>query len=119
MWQKRTGNEKQNLMRRAYNTPFVVTEKTVTKDENGVEKEEWIPKYKLIGDVSKQHGREYEIARQISNRKTWIIITRYGPKINERMRIKLLDMTLDIENIDNIRLENHELEIRATEVVDE
>lgn len=117
MWPKRTSNERFNLQHRAYNTPIKIYHKTVERDDNGVEREVWTLRHKLMADVKQQHGREYEIARQISSKKTWIIVTRFGPEINETMQIDLFGKRLDIENIDNIRLENHELEIRATEIV--
>lgn len=116
MWPKRTSNERFNLQHRSYNTPIYVYQKNVTKDDKGLEHEEWQLKFKLFADVKQQHGRDYDIARQISNKKTWIIVTRYTPDIDESMEIVIGTKRYSIDNIDNIRLENFELEIRAIEI---
>lgn len=102
---------------RVYDTPIVVEEKKVKQDENGIQREAWMTKYKLLAAAKNQYGKEYEVARQRDNRKTIKFIVPYGPDINEEMRIRFQGKIYDIENIDNIGYKNAELEIRAIEKV--
>lgn len=109
---------KQQAMRqtnRVFDTPFIVEEKRVSQDENGIEREEWCFKYKLYADGRNLHGSEYELARQVSNRKTVKFIVKAGPTITEHMRIQFNCKIYDIDNIDNIGFKNEEIEIKAIE----
>ena len=45
---------------RVFDTPFEVQEKTVTQDENGIQKEQWTKKYKLFADGKNLYGKKYE-----------------------------------------------------------
>ena len=108
-------NKKQTLARtnRIYDSPFDLYKKTITTDKSGIQKEKWKKKYHLYGKISNLYGREYELARQIEDVKTIKITTRYGAKITEDMMIKYNNDCYDIENLDNIKYENQEIEIRA------
>lgn len=109
--------QEMNRINRAYNTPFTIQAKEVKQDEDGLESEEWVKKYKLFGFVKNLHGAEYELAKQVDNSKTIKIIIKYGPNINENMRIIFNKKVYDIDNIDNINYLNEELEIKAIERV--
>lgn len=102
---------------RVYDTPLVIEEKKVQQDKNGIQKESWVKKYKLLASSKNQYGKEYEIARQKNNRKTVKFIIPWGAEIDETMRIKFQNKIYDIENIDNIGYQNQEFEIRAVERV--
>lgn len=100
---------------RVFDVPFVVQEKTTQQDDNGIEREVWVQKYKLFADGGNLYGKEYMAAKQMDNDKTIKFIIKYGPQIDEKMRIVFNEKIFDIENIDNIRYKNELLEIRATE----
>lgn len=106
-----------NKTNRVYSAPFIIQEKKVIQDENGIEKEKWTNKYKLYGDIKNLHGSEYELAKQVNNSKTIKIIIQQGPQINEDMRVLFNNKTYDIDNIDNISYQDEELEIKAIERV--
>ena len=106
-----------NQVGRVFDTPIAVLEKEVKKDGNGVEREIWKEKYKLFACAKNLHGKEYELAKQINNRKTIKLIIKYGPKIDESMQIRFQGKFYDIDNIDNIGFQNEEIEIKAIERV--
>lgn len=113
----RTREQSLNQANRVYDTPIVVEEKRVQQDANGIQREAWAEKYKLLAAAKNQYGTEYEVARQRDNRKTAKFIVPYGPAIDETMRIRFQGKIYDIDNIDNISYKNAELEIRAIERV--
>lgn len=104
----------------AFRTPFFVEGKTVTQDENGIQREIWKTKGKFYGDIKNLYGQEYEIARQRTDKRVIKILTRYTKHICEDDRI-LLRLENDvpcyfrIELIDNINFRGDLIEIRATE----
>lgn len=104
-----------NQTNRVFDTPFFIQEKTVTQDKYGIEREEWRTVYKLFADGRNIYGQEYELARQRGNQKTVKFIIKYGPKIDETMRILFQNKVYDIDNVDNIGFKNEMLEIRAIE----
>lgn len=113
----KTREKSLNQTNRVYDTPITIEEKSVQQDANGIQRETWVQKYKLLAAAKNLYGREYEIARQRDNRKTIKFIVPYGSDINEEMRIRFQGKIYDIDNIDNIGYKNAEMEIRAIEKV--
>lgn len=100
---------------RVFDTPFEVQEKTVTQDENGIQKEQWTKKYKLFADGKNLYGKEYEIAKQTNEQKTVKFIIKAGVKLDTSMRIVFQKAVYDIDNVDNIGFKNELIEVKAIE----
>lgn len=103
-----------NDVNRVFDTPFIIQEKTVMQDENGIETETWKDKYKLFAAAKSLFGSEYELARQRTDKKTVKFIVRAGVHITGDMQIIFDGNAYDIENVDNIGFKNELLEIKAT-----
>lgn len=100
-----------------YDTPFEVQEKTVEMNKHHVETERWAKKYHLYGSIKFAFGKELQIARQEGHHKVATIKTRYGPNINEAMRIVMDGNVYNIENIENVEMKNEVLMIRVFQEV--
>lgn len=103
----------QRQVNRVFDVPFQVIKKSQSVDDDGIVRDEWVTEYSLWADGRRLYGSDYDRARQNLMHKQVKLITRYGPVINEQMRIVLDSEVYEIDNVDNVGFKNEEIEIRC------
>lgn len=80
------------------------------KDDEGIQRKEWIPFKNIWANRTNLHGREYFQAQQAQSKATVKFNTRYIPGIKNDMRIKHGEEVFNIVYQDNIKCLNREIE---------
>ena len=87
-----------------------------TVNERGFEEEAWEDYKTVWAAASNLHGREYFAAAAVHAENTVKFTIRYLPGLDTAMRVSFRGKIYDIKAIDNIKYQNHFLEIKAQEV---
>lgn len=99
------------------NKRITLQKPATTTNERGFEIENWEDLKTVWAAVSNLHGREYFAAATVQAENTVKFIIRYLEGLDTTMRILFQGRQYNIISIDNIKYQNHYMEIKAMEVV--
>jgi len=95
---------------------IIIQKRVLNVDESGFEYETWQDFKQVWAAVLNLTGREYFAAAAVQRENTVKFILRYIKDIDTNMRILFDDKIYNITFIDNIKIKNRYLEIKAMEV---
>lgn len=94
-----------------------IEEKVESRDTYGGERETWITKATVWGEVAPLVGREYLEARQMTAEMTTRIRIRYLEGVKPQMRAVFGSETFDIQAVQNVEERDREMVLMCREII--